>query len=314
MKQRAFSIGIFLVVIGAVVGQTTVNAPGANQTKIYDISGENRIGEYWSGGASPAFLYDGAIWTTPQMPGGGDTFITGIDGENLVGYVQYTSVDKRGFLKTGASWLPLDAPPTADWAVNNTYALDIDGTSIVGYYEDDAHLGYGFLYDYSQDLWTTLTMPGAESTFIYGIDGDTLGGYYQDAVGTHGFIFDGTDWTTIDAPNATDTYVMGIQDELAVGYYLDQAGWYQGFWSDGQTFTTLSVPPPPGFLPTQTQIYGIEGNTVVGAWKTLGGNWNGLVWELDNLPVATPVPAPGALALGSAGFALFALLRRRRLI
>ena len=36
--------------------------------------------------------------------------------------------------------------------------------------------------------YTTLDVPGAIDTFLYGIDGSNIVGYYTDSSGTHGFL------------------------------------------------------------------------------------------------------------------------------
>ena len=70
-----------------------------------------------------------------------------------------------------------------------TYINGIDGSNLVGYYQDaqSPYHYHGFLYNGTN--WTTLDFPGATATYISGIDGGNLVGMYQNGSGSHGFIY-----------------------------------------------------------------------------------------------------------------------------
>lgn len=63
----------------------------------------------------------------------------------------------------------------------------IDGSNLVGFYRDLDGKDNGFIYNGT--TWTTLNMPGAGATRIFGIDGSHLVGYYS-VSGTHGFVYE----------------------------------------------------------------------------------------------------------------------------
>jgi hypothetical protein len=117
-----------------------------------------------------------------------------------------------------AGWITLDMP---GYTVN-TMARGIDGSNIVGSY-DDASGTHGFLYNGTN--WTTFDMPGASETCPSGIDGSKIVGRYYDASGVHGFFYNGSRWTTLDMPGAPHyTDVYGIDGSNIVGNYEDVSG------------------------------------------------------------------------------------------
>jgi uncharacterized membrane protein len=73
--------------------------------------------------------------------------------------------------------------------------------------------------------FTTLDVPGAQSTQAFGIsNNDQIVGQFLDATGYHGFVTDGATFTTIDVPGAIDIWVIGINDESQiVGAFSDAA-------------------------------------------------------------------------------------------
>ena len=94
------------------------------------------------------------------------------------------------------TWTTLDMPEGR----GSTRIEGIDGSNLVGMYEDGSYSYHGVLYDGAN--WTTLDKPGASRTDISGIDGSNLVGMYQDVSGFHSFLYDRTTWTTLGFPGA----------------------------------------------------------------------------------------------------------------
>jgi len=115
---------------------------------------------------------------------------------------------------------------------------------------------------FAAGVYTTLDVPGAESTQAYGIDGSDLVGVFQDtSLNKHGFLYDGTTWTTLDAPGATSTAAYDIDGSNIVGAFSDASGGH-GFLYDGTTWITLDAPGAES-----TQAYGIDGSDIVGVFQ-----------------------------------------------
>jgi hypothetical protein len=179
---------------------TTFKVPG-DRLHIGGISGTTITVDYrtiLSG--HPSFLYDGTTWTQIVSPAGSSiSNINGIDGNRIVGYGDFSGW--QGFLYDGATWTMLNV-----LNMGGTVPMDIDGTNIVGFYNDPSYNYYGFLYDGTK--WTTFGMPGEPRTFVTGIEGNTLVGYYMDAANSyHGFIY------TI--PEPATTFLLGFGMMLA---------------------------------------------------------------------------------------------------
>ena len=77
---------------------TAIDYPGASETIIYGISGNNIVGTHIGSGGTKGFLYDGTNWTNLKYPDSSATKVMGIDGDNLVGYYADDSFDIHGFI------------------------------------------------------------------------------------------------------------------------------------------------------------------------------------------------------------------------
>src|SRR5205085_10218971 len=110
-------------------------------------------------------------------------------------------------------------------AAKVTIATGVSGTTVVGYYDDNANLAHGFIYDGS--TFTTLDHPlGAKGTFPSGVSGNSIVGWYRDATNArHGFLYNGSAFTTLDDPLATGgTSANAIfANNTIVGDYTDSA-------------------------------------------------------------------------------------------
>ena len=129
-------------------------------------------------------------------------------------------------------------------------------------------------------------------------------GAYVDAVGSHGFVYDGNTYTTLDVPNEKagpgktfGTAAYGVWGNTIVGTYA-ASGVSHGFVYHGGTFMTLD--DPAAVAPGGTVALGNSDGTIVGNY----GNGGSLGF------VATPEPRPDGLAAIAA--ALLLPRRRRR--
>ena len=85
---------------GELLNVTTLDVPGASNTRPYDIDGGNIVGYYSGDGNNHGFSYDGTIYTTLDVPGAFATYAYGTDGSNIVGHYIDGSYNYHGFLAT----------------------------------------------------------------------------------------------------------------------------------------------------------------------------------------------------------------------
>ena len=167
---------------------TTLDYHVATWTSASAISGNNIVGLSSLG----EFIYNGTSWSYPLNRGWATT--RGISGNTFVGYyyddIYFTH--PHGFVDNGVTRTSLDYPGAI-----NTAAWDIDGSNIVGYYQNDGSVvAHGFLYNGGN--WTPLNAPGSSFTFAYGISGDNIVGQFDE----YSFIFNITtqSWTDYRCP------------------------------------------------------------------------------------------------------------------
>jgi len=266
---------------------TTLDYPGAIETRAHGIDGSNIVGYYEdASGSTHGFLYDGSNWTTLDYPGADGTAAHGIDGSNIVGYYgDYAGpilMTAHGFLYDGSNWTTLDNPES-----DSTVAHGIDGSNIVGYCGDPpwGTNCRGFLYDGSN--WTRFsypTAPGPIDTRAFGIDGDKIVGwwrYSQYPLPMHGFLYDyvGADWTPLSYSVAEMTCPYDIDGSNIVGYYEDTSGADHGFLYDGSNWTTLDYPEA-----VETQALGIDGSNIVGSYEDASGTIHGFLYDEPPIP------------------------------
>ena len=268
---------------------TTLNDPGATNTYLEGISGQEIVGAYNS---YNGVTYDGSSWT----PLGNDTYVAfGVDGPNVVG--TYSSgVNPNSFLYNGSSFTTLSDPN----ASFGTTAHGISGSTIVGYYFDYNGYANGFIYDGTN--YTTLNAPSAvNGTYVTGVDGNNIVGYYKDSLSNfEGFLYNGGSWATLNDPNAVyGTYITGISGTNIVGRYYDSNDKMNGFIYSGGVWTTLDDPNGVN----GTYVTGISGTDIVGYYYDSNGSANGFI---------TAVPEPSIGALLALGMLSPMILCRRR--
>jgi hypothetical protein len=225
---------------GAAWLQLDVPFPAKNNTHIYGISGNRMVGEYYPGPQPFVFEggFGGGLWTPLDEPFGGAA--QGVDGAQIVG-----RTDRGAFHYDGVTWTILAYPGSAF-----TSPLDVQGSRIVGFYQngDFTTPRHGFVYE--SGAWQTLDYPGSVQTEIHAIDNGRLVGTWSDDLQSHGFIYDGTTWQSFDYPDSIGTIAHDISGNRIVGTYFDLTG---------NSHTFLATIPEPAALPLALAAAALQG-------------------------------------------------------
>jgi len=272
-KRQVFLTLAALAVLGAAVPSSaawrSIDCPGASETYIYGIDGDNLVGTDYLHG----LLYDGVTWTILDYPGSVRTAAWDIDHDTIVGSYVDDSTTYHAFIYEADEWITPDFDED-----HNDYATAIDGFSVVGFgwgspsffifdlrthtteslwrdwtsrpygIDGDKIVGEftiaggftsGFLYDLTTGNSTILNFPGADSTIATGIDADNIVGEYRDSSGLHGFLYEGATWTTLDFPGAGSTEAHGIDGDKIVGWYCDASGTHGFIYTIPEPATVL---------------------------------------------------------------------------
>lgn len=269
---------------------TTLDYPGAVATVVHGINGNNIVGWYSDGSRNiprnniHGFVYDGTSWVTLDMPGLSNTQIFDIDGSNIVGFSS-SSPNPHSFLYSITNQILIILNEPGAVYGYGTVVQGISDNTLVGYYEDSSLLHHGF--SYNGTAWATLDYPGAYWTDIHGISGSNLVGWYMGISENHGFIYEMTSqmWTLLPIqPRDVDgSNVVG-------GDYL--------YNLTTQILTTLDYPGA-----NQTQLYGIDGISIVGSYTDASGDTHGFLYT---------IPEPATLLL--LGFGAVVVRRKRKVL
>ena len=133
----------------------------------------------------------------------------------------------------------LDFPNATETDCND---VNINGV-IVGFYIDSSGVDHGFTR--IDAVLSSVDVPGAQETLLYGVNLSHAVGWYVDSTGiTHGFSIDTkNNVTTIDPPGATLTNAWSINaSEEIVGAYTDSSGVYHGFLLSNGKYTSYDAP------------------------------------------------------------------------
>jgi hypothetical protein len=199
----------------------------------------------------------------------------GIDDNHIVG--TYLGPDRfYGLLYDGVTFNTIDPPDATNDIANGTVAIGIDGDQIVGQYWK-AGSQNGFVLDDSD--YSTFNFPSGVIHSASDVDGNRIVGTYYEAPRYRGYLYDGESFVTLDHPlGSAGTYATGISGNKVVGlYYTDVPGRHpvaHGFIYQSGMYTTWDIPPHLG---NHTFISSVSGNTIVGSYAFLGGQFRGFV-------------------------------------
>jgi hypothetical protein len=247
-------------------------APGG--TTPYAIDGDRVVGGYLdAAGAAHGFVYQAGSWSTLDHPDAlaGGTTAYGVSPALVSGSYVAPSGQVLGFLYNGTKWVTLARPPTGG-AGGDTFARGVSDGTVVGYSIESA-VARGFIY--SGGTFTDIAQPVAVSTFPMDVDAGRVVGNYDDLLGSHGFVFDSMTWLTLDYPlgGLLGTSVTGVDGPNVVGFFNALPdGAAHGFLYDGAEFTPIDIPGA-----TDTTVYGIDGDRVVGTYVEASGEKHGFV-------------------------------------
>jgi hypothetical protein len=176
-------------------------------------------------------------------------------------------------------------------------ATGISGNNIVGFY--GGGYNYGFIYDITNQSWTTLECPDATGfggTYVNGICGNNIVGYYYNS-GLHmvAFIYDGSSWGCFSYPATWDTVALGISGDNILGEYSGDDWTPFILNTTTQSWTTLIYPGA-----TYTCATGISGNYVVGYYGVGRSDTYGFIYNIANQSWTT-LTSPGAPGVNPTG-------------
>lgn len=178
-----------------------LEVPGSSSTSPTSINASGQVaGSYYAGGSdgyarNHGFVYSNGTFTTLDVAGAIDTMVSDINasGQVIGTYVLDPSAPGvyYGFVYSKGTFTTLDAVgATSTSLLPFTSPKDINASGqIVGWYGlvGEVNDGHGFVY--SNGAFTTLDVPGAQSTYPSSInDHGQVTGIYSDGSNAHGFI------------------------------------------------------------------------------------------------------------------------------
>jgi hypothetical protein len=135
LRSNSFCAAIvFLFSSYALAGTwKTIDTPGSQNTRLYDISNGNIVGRASNEFTGYSFVYDGTTYTPVAKPGAHSTSVKGISGNTIVGsyFANESDMVSHGFSNIGTSWMTLDMPGQYN---DNTQVVGVSGNKMVGTY------------------------------------------------------------------------------------------------------------------------------------------------------------------------------------
>jgi hypothetical protein len=197
---------------------------------------------------------------------------------------------------SGASYGSAIAYPSAlSTAVN-----DIDGTTVVGVYQDSSGKGHGFKLVSS--TYTSIDVPNASFTTATCVSGSNIAGMYVEAGFQGGFFFDGSNYTRVIPTGAVQTAILGISGSTVCGHYWDGSQYHGFTWSPSGGFSIYNYPSAGHTWLSDISGSNLAGNYTSSSIPNQGGHgflWNGSSFvALDNNADTTPERLSGSTLVG----------------
>lgn len=259
----------FLLLAAHAFAYTVLKYPGATNTFVGGIDGNNIVGSYQvtPTGGQHGYLFDGVSFKPIDVPGSATTVAVGIEGKNVVGFYGDGAGGIHGFKFNGADYVTIEPPDTKPVS-NGSEAHGISGNTIVDSYFDNNSRTNGFVFDGT--TYTPLNYPNSGLAVALGIDGHNIVGGYSFGGTEHGYLYDGSSFTKFDYPVAGTmaTVAFGISNDLIVGYYIDAALGTNGFLFGRLNYRAVDVPAALG---TDTIVSAVKGDTIGGRFSSPQG-------------------------------------------
>jgi uncharacterized membrane protein len=219
--------------------------------------------------------YKQADFVNENFPGSVQTQVTGInDAGTTVGFYADAAGDNFGWVKRGPVWTVVIDPYTTG-TVNQLLGTNDNGLA-VGFYTDADNHSHGYVFNFHQDTFRPVTIPGAQNVTASGINqaGEITGFYNKPGGPTLGFVLAGRRLTSFSLDHSSSTMALGINNAgYVVGSYAgtNPADTYGFIWHAGWSETIIE---PHG--PTTTVVNGLNNRgDLVGFFTDAAGNTHG---------------------------------------
>jgi uncharacterized membrane protein len=316
-RQAAWWLGLVCLpsVAQAAYTLTTLDAPGATSTQIFDITNDGTvIGSAANATTTFGFTYKAGVFTTLPSPAGAlayAAFDVSSAGDVVGSYYTTTVVDPggnivpgptSGYVYAGGSFTTLTVPGAS---FVQARGISPDGRYVSGYYQT-TQFG-AFIYDRTTATFTTIATSPTSLALAQGINQSNV------AVGNRliagapnrrvGFTYDISTGTLTDyqLPGASSTSFRDINDSGTLGGFYNDASGSHGFVGSPTVFEIIDMPGSDA-----TFVQGINNSgDLVGFYADINGNFHGLI--------GTAVPEPSTWALMLFGVAgLAGVMRAKR--
>jgi hypothetical protein len=196
--------------------------------------------------------YHQTNFANENFPGAAQTQVIGINNSGTtVGFYADPAGDNYGFVLKNGIWTAVIDPHTGAGTVNQLLGLNNFGVA-VGFYTDTAGNNHGYEFNFHNDTFKTINIPGATSVTASGINaaGNVTGFYTNTAGNTESFLLAGGHLTSFSAPGSDNTTALGINNanEIVGAYTLGTGASTvtHGFVRSAGTLRTVDDPNGKG--------------------------------------------------------------------